>query len=65
MCALAIAFIMIRKTQRWETVCVGEIERFLETKQIMNYCLKYSPKNIIKNRKLLVNVDNSWNVQNY
>lgn len=65
MCALAIAFIMIRKTQRWESVCVNEIERFLETKEIMNYCLKYSPESIIKKRKLLLNVNNSWTVQNY
>ena len=61
-CALAIAYIMIRKTQRWEQHSIFNLD--LNNKKILEYALKYSPEDIIKNRKLLLNADYTWKPQN-
>lgn len=64
MCALGIAYALIRKTQRWHIGSMTDIERCLNEPKVVDYCLKHSPKNIIKNRRSLYGVNRFWKVIN-
>ena len=58
MCALSIAFNMVKGYQRNPGVEIAFIRRWLSSRTIVNYCLKYSSKDIIKNRRSLIGVSN-------
>ena len=52
--ALAIAYIMCRKSSRWETCYPTTVKRLLkEHKYVLDYCQRNSPIDILKNRKEL------------